>query len=407
MKAMRRIAMAVLLACVAGQVPGQVMVDPARLPARLRNFETLPDEAQLRCSVTPIKPALNFSFRLQAGYVVRVPMSQYFGPGHRWAVLTRITPEAAANNPVYLLNVLRLPNIPKTNVEVEIGGGYFLGQGRYQVRWMLADETGRVCRKEWKIDAKPRGSDRKVKLAMAPDTVGEFRLRAPLRPRRNVDEAKRNADGARRDVDDAAPFRLTVLLHAAPLSLRRTSLRATDTVMLLGLLSSMLDRLPAKSVRLVVFNLDQHKELFRQDTFAPDTLDQVAQSINNVQLGLVDYRVLQNRRGHVDLLADLINQELQAKEPSDAVVFLGPMARYLDKMPPAALEPAQGAAPRFFYFQYKPFQRAGPNFPDSITFALQRVKGKTLIIHSPGEFAKAIAQVERSTTADRSNDQRP
>ena len=58
--------------------------------------------------------------------------------------------------------------------------------------------------------------------------------------------------------------------------------------------------MPTRSVRLVVFNLDQQKELFRQESFSPKALDQVAQAINNVQLGVVDYRVLQNRRGHLD-----------------------------------------------------------------------------------------------------------
>ena len=43
------------------------------------------------------------------------------------------------------------------------------------------------------------------------------------------------------------------------------------------------------------------KELFRQDDFSPKALEQVAQSINDLQLGVVDYRVLQNRRGHIDV----------------------------------------------------------------------------------------------------------
>ena len=72
--------------------------------------------------------------------------------------------------------------------------------------------------------------------------------------------------------DDAPAVRLTVLLHAAPLSSRRTTLRVSDSLMLVGLLSSLLERMPTRSVRLVVFNLDQQKELFRQENFSPKAL---------------------------------------------------------------------------------------------------------------------------------------
>lgn len=379
----RSVLIAVLLACASASA--QTRVGPTRLRGDLERFEPREGEEELRCEVTPIKPALNFSFRFQAGYVARVPMNQYFGPGHRWVVLTRITPEGGDHQPVYLASGIALPAIPKTKLELEIGGGYLVGEGGYDVKWLMYDDADRVCRKSWHVDAKLSRDDRAVKVAMPRDTIGDLSLRGLPRARRNT--------------DDVAPLRLTVLLHAAPLSPRRTRLMARDQMLLLGLLSSLLERVPALSVRLVVFNLDQQKELFRRDVFTPAALDQAAQAMNGVELGLVDYRVLQNRRGHVDLLAGLVNQELRAKAPSDAVVFLGPTSRYADKMPQEALEKPGSSAPRFFYFQYKPSFRPSPNFPDSITYAVAKLRGKTMIIHSPGEFAKAIAQLERRAAA--------
>ena len=58
--------------------------------------------------------------------------------------------------------------------------------------------------------------------------------------------------------------------------------------------------MPARSVRLVVFNLDQQKTLLRQDALAPGALGRVAQALNGTELGLVDYHVLQNPHGHMD-----------------------------------------------------------------------------------------------------------
>src|SRR5205823_608857 len=131
------------------------------------------------------------------------------------------------------------------------------------------------------------------------------------------------------------------------------------------------------SLRLVVFNLDQQREIFRQVVFTAESLGQVTQSLNELELGSVDYKVLKNRRGHIDLPADLMNQELEAEPPSDEVVFLGPPARFSDKLPQTAVEKPRGAGPRFFYLQLQPFYRGtGGNFPDSINSAVAKVKGK-------------------------------
>jgi hypothetical protein len=323
---------------------------------------------------------LNFGFRFQAGYVARLPLSQYSGAGHKIAILIKITPEGGDRKPVYLLQTLKLPPIQKTNQEGEIGGGYLLGEGRYTVAWMLLDDANRVCHKEWRIEAQLQHSESKVRPAMPPFTVSDFSLRA---------------DSSRRGPDDARPLRLTVLLHAAPLSPRRTQLRASDRMMLLGSLASLLERVPTRTVRLVVFSLDQQKEVYRKDGFVPQELEQVAQSLNDLELGTVNYGVLQHRLGYLDLLANLVHRELTATEPADAVVFLGPTARFADKPSKTALEKTAGAAPRFFYFQFKPiFRRNTADFPDSIHFTVDRLKGKNLVIHSPGEFAKAIEDLE-------------
>lgn len=359
----------------------QTLIDPARARGALRYLDPKPGEQTLRCEVTQMRPVLNFSFRFQAGYFVRVPMEQYFGPGHRWGIVTRITPEEGGH-PVYFGNNFRLPDVPKTKNAVEVGGGYQLGEGRYQVRWVLADETGRVCRKDWTIEAKLNRGERKVKVAVPPGSVSDLSLRG--------------FRGTKPAADDTAPLHLTVLMHAAPVSPRRTRMGVRDRLMLLGTLSSLLERVPTKSVRLVVFNLDQQKELYRQDDFKVDAFDQVAQSIAQIELGLVDVQVLQNRGGHVALLTDLVNRELASPRPSDVVLFLGPMSRYLDKIPESWLDKPTGQGPQFFYLQYRSiFPQMQSTLPDTINSAVSRLRGKTLIIRTPGDFAKAIEQLEK------------
>jgi hypothetical protein len=167
--------------------------------------------------------------------------------------------------------------------------------------------------------------------------------------------------------------------------------------MLLGTLATLLERLPTSSVRLVVFNLEQQKELYRQESFQGSEFPQVARALDTLELAVVDYEALQKRRGHVDLLADLVNQEVNARQPSDVVLFLGPVSRYYERMPNASIDRPEGAAPRFFYFQYRPFQRMESTLPDVIHSAVSKLKGKTVVIHTPGDFAKGIYQVEHVT----------
>lgn len=355
-------------------------------PNRLRNVIAQlegpqPGEKPLRCDVSALKPVLNFSFRYQAGYMVSVPMNQYMGAGHGWTVLTRITPESGDRKPVYLLSRIPLPQVPKTNVEVRVGGGYLLGEGVYRVSWMMLDNTGRVSRKSWRVDVHRSHADRRVKVAMPPDTVWEIGLR-----------------GSRtfpQGTDDAAALRLTIFLHTAPLFPRRTRLRPNDMVTLMSTVSALLERVPARSVRLVLFNLEQQKELLRKENFLLQEMWQVSQAMTNVELGLVDYQVLQNKRGHVDLLTDLVNRETQAQPPSDVVLFLGPSTRFFDRVPQASLEKAAEHGPQFFYFQIAPFVSQAGELGDTIKSAVSRLGGKTMVIHTPGDFAKAIERLER------------
>ena len=377
-----RLACAILLSTVGW---AQAIVDPGRIPRLLNRLEPRADDRALACTVSTFGPGLNFSFRIQAGYVVRVPMAQFTGSRHSWFTLVRITPEGGDRKPVYLISRTRLPDVPKTKAEVEIGGGYLVGEGIYQVRWMMLDETGRVCRKDWRVEAKLTRAERQAKVAMRPNSVAAFSLVGTR------DEPKAH--------DDTTPFRLTILMHAAPMFPRRTHLRASDRMLLIGSLGALLERIPARAVRLVVFNLDQQKELYRKDDFTIEMLDQVEQSINQLELNAVDVAVLRKPMGHVDLLAELVNRERREERPADAVLFLGPSARYEDKLPRGAVE-KPGGGPRFFYFQYRPFlRRVVPVTTDSITAAVNELKGKTLVIHSPGEFAKAIDQLERLAPA--------
>lgn len=378
-----RAALMVLLLAAGGSA--QLIVDPSRMSTEMRSFVPLPGEKALKCDLTPMRPELNFSFRFQTGYQVRVPLRQYSGAGHTWAVLLRVTPEGD-KAPTFFLELMRLPTIePNRRGIADFGGIYLVGEGRYRVDWKLVDDSGRVCRKNWTVEARRSGNERLIEPAMPPGAIAEISLR-----------------GARRATpvaSDAPPFRLTVLFHVAALSPRRNRLGGRDRLALTGALSALLERLPASSIRLVAFSLDHQKEMFRQDNFSLRAMGQLARAINETDLGTVDFKVLANRRGHIDMMAKLLNAEINDPNPSDVVVVFGPPSQFYDQVPKEAVDRPANGSPRFFFLRYRATWRVEPTISDTIGMAVSKVRGKTLYLWTPGDFAKAIDLIERQSTA--------
>jgi hypothetical protein len=390
----------------------QSLVEERRL-GRVLPMMTDSAKQTLRCSISPIAPQLNYSFRFQAGYVVNIPMQQFEGAGHYWRMVTRITAVSPGASPAYLASFFRLPAVPPTKVELQVGGGYLLGEGVYDVRHLFMDDKGRGCRRDWRVEVRRKRGEDKVRVAMQPNTVLDLALSGRSAP------PPTDAD--------MRPLRLTILLHAAPTSPRRSRLRTGDILTLLASVTSVLEQVPVSNVRLVSFNLDQQRELYRKDGFQLSDLPSLADSMTNIELGLVDVKVLQNRRGHVETIAALANSEVRADPPSDAVVFLGPNSRFSDKMPQEALD-RQTSQPQFLFFQLAPLTGIGypgrgvrglggapgpglgagrgfptggvampeSSFPDSIRYAVSRLGGKTITIRTPGDLAKAIGRLEQT-----------
>lgn len=355
----------------------QSAIDPARIPPHL-DLGPQPGDQRLHCDIEPIKPVLDMSFRFQTGYDIRVPMQQYLGPGHVLEIVTRVTPEKG--KPEWLVAGVRLPDVPLTTVVTDTFGGFLVGAGRYKVDWALYDDEGRVCRKQWKIEAKLGFGERHVDPGIPSNTVSDFA--GSGLPRRRPLPA------------DAPPFRLTIFLHAAPLSPRRMHFRASDRVLLLSTLSALVERAPATSVRLAVFNLDKQRTIYSNDDFRLQAMEQVSEALNRLELETVDVQTLRNRQGHVDLLESLIGQEAGSPNRPDAVVFLGPAARYEESH--LDLDAAAEGI-RFFFFQCRPWFPVGqpPHpAPDLLAKAVARLKGRVFPIYTPGQFANAIRELD-------------
>jgi hypothetical protein len=340
---------------------------------------------ELKCRVQPFKPSLNYSFRFQTGYVLELPLALYTGKGHSVITLVRVTPENSEREPAYLWSRAYFGDVPPTKQVAQISGGYVVGEGKYRVELLVSDDSGRTCKKDWNITAKLSRKEDDVPPGMAAGAVDEISLRKWMRSSRTPGD------------DDG--YRVTVLMDVSPMMPRRVRLGSYDRVMLLSSLTSLLERLPLRSVRLVLFNLEQQREIYRDENFEPSRFGRVAQALTTLELGTVAYDVIKNRTGHIDLLADMM-EDARKVDQSDAVVFLGPKPWHFDKVPKSALPERSATDPTFFYLQLRPYI-ASASAGDPISSAVKYMGGKTFDVYTPGDFAAAIRDVTKALESKR------
>ena len=397
------------MAALAGAASAQTVVDPAATGDAARAFDATVSPP-LACKADPLKPALNFALRFQTGYMLSVPLNLYKEGKHHWDVTLLVTPRSGNRERVYLTDSTGIANVRRDGI-AEITGTFLVGEGRYEVKASLRDDGGRVCRKEWEVEAK---NVRKEPVLMPSNTVGDLSWHSTASPNQA-----------------AYPRRVTVVVNAAlPRAARVSSqdqkgepslitARWTTVVSMVG---ALVERLAAAAVRMVVINLDQQRELLRQEDFGLDGMVRVSHAADGLEQWSVDYRVLQNPAGAWDLLAGLVNGELRASEVSDVVVFVGLPWRTRTRMPASFPDTSEG--PRFFYLQYRVGlapglvgpepdlqgrrggQRGGPppgarpieagNFAqpaDTIELSMRRLKGKTFAVYTPADLNKAIQEI--------------
>jgi hypothetical protein len=385
-----------LAACAA--MPAQLRLAPERVAAARAALESAGSAPRLRCQIQPVEPALNYQFQFETGYAVTAPLNQFDGPEPVLRVLIRVTPDG--HDPVYLSLVSAVPKTPAAgDADARLSGTFVVGEGSYRVELLVRNEAGRVCYSHWRIQAKRVGHERDLKLPAAADEVrpvsapGLTEIAPPVTP---------------------AIDRLTILVHATPIRPSAPELEPETVRNITDLLHSLLVQLPARSVHLAVFNLDQHAVLLDKQPFPAGDLAAVTDAIRKLQLGVVDVKTLQDR-SQSDVLSDLLGLEQRNPQPGAAVILLGPATIRSD-----LLTAQRPAGVPWFYLQYLapprllrgargplgglgpgesrmgripmngPLTPGGGSLFDDIERLLHRVGGVTLPVRSPHDFADAL-----------------
>jgi hypothetical protein len=372
---------------VAPQVRGQVPLTAAESEKIEHFLDSDHSPALLDCSIQARKPFLDFTFRFVVGYILSCPLRAFGGRATAIWAFTRVTPEGG--KPLILGQSYWLPglspeqaaatNSSKLKGRAEASGGFSVGEGGYRVDLLLVDrETGRTTQKSWRVRVARRHREQAVPVAVPPATV------MPMAFQPWPGKLDTSGKG----------LRLTILLDAAPMNPRAQKLRAWDRTFLLGSLSSLLSLIPCASVRLIAFNFDQQREVFRQDPFDAAGFMKLAEAFRTLELGTISYRVLQKRHGSLEMLVDSANREMTSADPSDVVILLGPHTFYDEQVPRRMLKGRETPYPHFCYFEYFPgYLRWAELPPNTLHNLTKRLDGSVYRIYSPGDLARAVQKM--------------
>jgi hypothetical protein len=322
----------------------QVVLEPKYLVSARRAFDTdVSNSGQTQCPVRPIRPAVDFSFRFQTGYVMDLPLAQFHG-SQRGVVLLRVTAETG--QPVYLVSPVSFPDVPAAKPVGQIRGAFSVGEGKYTVDAIVSDDHNRSCRSHWSVQARLDANERSLHLALAPEAIAALLSGpqpAPVTP------------------SQPGIGRLSILMHIDPPSTQMSRLPPLEAMKLLGSLTALLQELRAQSVRLVVINLAQQKVLLRKDGFTALELERVGRLLNDERSATVDYSTLRRSKSTMDLLAQLTSEELREAHSTDVLIFLGERLQTSRAIPGGMLKRSSNG-PRIFYLKCE----APPSFVNAV-----------------------------------------
>jgi hypothetical protein len=326
----------------------------------------------LPCAVSPVKPELGFDLKLHAGYRASVPFEEV-PAGTEMLVIARIRRSDNGEAVHLRQRIVSSPSRGQSNGIGEFAGFFAVGEGGYDVDWMLRDRAGRVCSHFWKISAEFPDKDKAISV-MNPGRV------QPLDP-----DPYHNEPLVEKNALETLPP-VAVLLNFAPLDPTAAFLSDAERDALLAMLRAILRDHRIGNVSLTVFNLEQRKVLHREQ--GEIDFREIQTAVESLQLGTISAGALENRDGSGEFVAGLIDEIVSKEDAPAAVVFVGPAGGPSTKLSGTLAGFSKTASPQFFYLTYNPLPAAAP-WTDIISKAVRFLKGRDYSIGQPRDLLSA------------------
>ena len=358
--------------------PGGTPNLPATVLAVLEAREPRRD---LLCTVSPQKPSLGFDLRFHSGFDITVPLKDLAGAENTLTVLFRVSLASKPDSPVYFMKHFDVPHIDDdARGEVLLQGSFDLGEGKYQVDWLMKDRAERVCSSFWDSEAVLGAKDKGVALTLEAGEIAPTDTE-PFEPQPFTTRAQ-GENG----------LNLKVLVNFAPQNAQASTLQESDTSALVSLLRCMQRDPRIGKFSVVAFNAQEQKVIYRQEGAAQIDFPAIGEAVRTLRLGRVDIARLARKNAETEFLADLLLQEIEAPAKPDAFVIIGPKTLVEESIPADKLRASPGPDFPVFYLNYNLSPTVTP-WRDAISAAVRFFKGQEYTISKPRDLWFAITEL--------------
>lgn len=345
-------------------------------------FEARDPRNDLPCQVLPSKPILGFDLKFHSGFDISVPMKELAGVANLLTIVFRVVPENKKEDPVYFTQKIRVPAIDEdAKGDAYLQGSFDIGEGKFQVDWLMRDRSERVCASFWDSEAALPVKDKSLALSLQPGEVAasekeEFTDEPPV---------ERNAtDG---------PLSVKVLVNFAPQNAGAASLQPADTTALVSILRSIQREPKITKFSVVAFNLQEQKVLYRQESSDHIDFPAIGESLKGLQLGRVDVAKLAQKDSETEFLGELIRNEFKADGVSpDGMIIAGPKVMLNSNVSQDSLRVVGEPEYPVFYMNYNLYPHLTP-WRDSIGNAVRFFKGQEFTISRPRDLWFAVTEM--------------
>ena len=187
---------------------------PNLLGTDLAVFEAREPRKDLPCTVVPQKAVLGFDLKFHAGYEVSVPLKELAGMENQLITVFRVSEASKPDFPVYFVQRINVPNIEEdARGDAVLQGSFDLGEGKFQVDWLMRDRSDRVCSTFWESEASLSPKDKGVVVALE---TGEI---AP------TDQEQFEPEPFLRKAEGVNGLNLKVLINFAPQNAKSATLQ--------------------------------------------------------------------------------------------------------------------------------------------------------------------------------------
>ena len=369
-------------------LPAQTLIQGSGPGASVRIFNT--DAAVLEsqevrkdlpCTVTPVKASLGFDLKFHAGYEVNLPLKELAGSENTLTMLFRLTPEHRREDGVYFAQKYSVPTIEEgAKGDAYLQGTFDVGEGKYHVDWLMRDRSERVCSFYWDVDAALPARDGQLALEITPGLI-QATDREPFREEPPV--ARTDRDG---------PLNVKVMVNFAPQNSHSATLQPLDVNALVSILRSISREPRIGKFSVVAFNMQEQRVIYRQENTSRIDFPALGDALNSLNLGTVDLKRLSQKNGETEFLANLITDEMKAKDQPDAVIFASPKVMLDANIPQDSLKQLGEVDYPVFYMNYNLNPQANP-WRDAIGNAVKKLKGFEYTISRPRDLGNAWSEI--------------